>query len=310
MNEYQLGVIQRIMDNRSEYWALDESIGWVVIVESEPCNWGNGVSAYIVDSKTRFELGVDDAADLFIKNGWRNVLQESDHEKFFSLWMEWRNFRKPIEEQHRIDLAEAQSVLTKLYELIPRFDFLSLHQLQVQVAGRRYLGVRAPEETEQNRPHRRAHCWNCRRGLDNFRDYECRSCNWILCRCGACNCGCNANHQCPRCGVTFRVIDCRGSHPFCSPECRFSTLQEYSDYLRSSTWRMRRELRLEYDKNICQDCGEPASEVHHLTYERIGSEERDDLISLCKVCHAIRHGDVKFTKNPHQFIRKLSGIKN
>ena len=33
-------------------------------------------------------------------------------------------------------------------------------------------------------------CYNCKKTVDNSRDYECVSCNWIICGlCGACGCG-------------------------------------------------------------------------------------------------------------------------
>jgi hypothetical protein len=31
-------------------------------------------------------------------------------------------------------------------------------------------------------------------------------------------------------------------------------------------------------------------EVHHLTYERLGWEQPDDLLVLCERCHAVLHG--------------------
>jgi hypothetical protein len=32
-------------------------------------------------------------------------------------------------------------------------------------------------------------------------------------------------------------------------------------------------------------CKSPAEEVHHVTYENVGSERLDDLRSLCRICH-------------------------
>lgn len=38
--------------------------------------------------------------------------------------------------------------------------------------------------------HRRvAHCYNCKRHIDNAADVECMACGWIVCKCGACGCG-------------------------------------------------------------------------------------------------------------------------
>jgi 5-methylcytosine-specific restriction endonuclease McrA len=61
--------------------------------------------------------------------------------------------------------------------------------------------------------------------------------------------------------------------------------------LKSDQWKVRRQLRLEKDSHNCNDCGKTATQVHHLTYERIGNEHLDDLLSLCERCHAARHGE-------------------
>lgn len=60
-------------------------------------------------------------------------------------------------------------------------------------------------------------------------------------------------------------------------------------YMNSSVWKEKRKERLALDDNRCVDCG--ATEklmAHHLTYVRIGQEEMDDLITLCKYCHPKR----------------------
>ena len=59
----------------------------------------------------------------------------------------------------------------------------------------------------------------------------------------------------------------------------------YEKYIHSSAWKMKAEARLAIDGHICQVCGRAAEEVHHLTYERFGQEEMEDLVSLCKKCH-------------------------
>ena len=59
----------------------------------------------------------------------------------------------------------------------------------------------------------------------------------------------------------------------------------YEMYIHSSAWKMRAETRLAIDGHSCQVCGRAAEEVHHLTYDRFGQEEMEDLVSLCKKCH-------------------------
>lgn len=43
--------------------------------------------------------------------------------------------------------------------------------------------------------------------------------------------------------------------------------------------------RLTYDNHACVFCKEPAIDVHHVTYQRYGREQLDDLRSLCRLCH-------------------------
>jgi hypothetical protein len=39
---------------------------------------------------------------------------------------------------------------------------------------------------------------------------------------------------------------------------------------------------------VCQ-CGSEDVDLHHLTYERIGAEEMEDLVALCRTCHQDVH---------------------
>lgn len=65
-----------------------------------------------------------------------------------------------------------------------------------------------------------------------------------------------------------------------------SWLERYNIYLNSREWQRRRQGILERDSFICQSClGKKATEVHHLTYTRVGCELATDLISLCSSCH-------------------------
>jgi len=50
-------------------------------------------------------------------------------------------------------------------------------------------------------------------------------------------------------------------------------------------WDRRRKDRLDHDHGLCVFCKSPATQVHHVTYERIGDEHREDLRSVCRVCH-------------------------
>jgi 5-methylcytosine-specific restriction endonuclease McrA len=61
----------------------------------------------------------------------------------------------------------------------------------------------------------------------------------------------------------------------------------YLRYLRSDAWLKKRHLVLERDGYRCQLWHRHvATEVHHRTYEHLGHEPLEDLLSLCRTGHA------------------------
>jgi 5-methylcytosine-specific restriction endonuclease McrA len=64
----------------------------------------------------------------------------------------------------------------------------------------------------------------------------------------------------------------------------------YNAYLSSVAWATLRARIMDRDNNACCMCDEPADHVHHLTYERVGYENDEDLIAICRVCHEAEHG--------------------
>ena len=67
----------------------------------------------------------------------------------------------------------------------------------------------------------------------------------------------------------------------------------YPDYLRSEEWQQKRRAVLLRAKFICEKCShEQATEVHHLTYERIFFERLEDLMAICGRCHSQLHSDI------------------
>lgn len=66
----------------------------------------------------------------------------------------------------------------------------------------------------------------------------------------------------------------------------FSDKPIYTKYINSEAWREKRKDRLQIDGNKCRTClSKERLEVHHVTYERFGNENLDDLITLCRDCH-------------------------
>lgn len=61
---------------------------------------------------------------------------------------------------------------------------------------------------------------------------------------------------------------------------------------RSTVWKTTRAIVLKRDNYLCQECGEPAQEVHHkiwLTSSNINNPDisvnPNNLVSLCRDCH-------------------------
>lgn len=60
----------------------------------------------------------------------------------------------------------------------------------------------------------------------------------------------------------------------------------YSQYLLTPLWRNKRALVLNRAGGMCEGClTNMATEVHHLTYDRVGEEMLFDLVAICKECH-------------------------
>lgn len=63
----------------------------------------------------------------------------------------------------------------------------------------------------------------------------------------------------------------------------------YYKYLQSESWFATRD-RVKAARPVCECCGlYTTDQVHHLTYERVGNELDDDLLAVCRPCHAGLH---------------------
>jgi hypothetical protein len=73
--------------------------------------------------------------------------------------------------------------------------------------------------------------------------------------------------------------------------------RNYSAYLASPEWEMRRARILARDGYRCRRCRfQSATDVHHLTYERVGHELDEDLMSVCEACHQLLHSNKKLRR--------------
>ena len=75
-------------------------------------------------------------------------------------------------------------------------------------------------------------------------------------------------------------------------ELRERVYQDYRAYLDSPEWYDLRQSVIRRDGH-CQSCGGAIEDVHHLTYERLFNEHLEDLVGLCRPCHAAVHGIVE-----------------
>lgn len=64
----------------------------------------------------------------------------------------------------------------------------------------------------------------------------------------------------------------------------------YAEYLQTEHWKLRRKRALRLAGYKCQLCNQDGDlHTHHKTYENLGCEQDDDLVVLCKDCHAKFH---------------------
>jgi len=81
----------------------------------------------------------------------------------------------------------------------------------------------------------------------------------------------------------------------------------YHEYLSTNEWDVIRKHYLKEAGYKCQLCNAEGVElhVHHKTYERRGEEHPDDLIALCKDCHAKVHD--KYPRAVDEYREWVSG---
>ena len=70
---------------------------------------------------------------------------------------------------------------------------------------------------------------------------------------------------------------------------RVTRISAYHWYLASPYWQVRRRAALKRANYLCQNCGQRATQVHHLTYLGVFDESPSDLVALCDHCHADLH---------------------
>ncbi len=78
--------------------------------------------------------------------------------------------------------------------------------------------------------------------------------------------------------------------PSAQMRARLRRIGDYAAYLRSDWWQARRAAFLAKHPR-CMLCRRTRDlEVHHITYENLWHEPDEDLVVLCRRCHARHHG--------------------
>lgn len=65
----------------------------------------------------------------------------------------------------------------------------------------------------------------------------------------------------------------------------------YATYLTSTHWRQFRRHAARQLRQVCACGARDGLELHHLTYERLGCEQLEDVAWLCAGCHRALHRD-------------------
>jgi hypothetical protein len=70
--------------------------------------------------------------------------------------------------------------------------------------------------------------------------------------------------------------------------------QSYTEYLQCEYWNAFKRTYFETHAKICFHCHSHRKiELHHLTYDRLGSERYEDVVVLCQYCHSLTHRLIK-----------------
>ena len=75
----------------------------------------------------------------------------------------------------------------------------------------------------------------------------------------------------------------------------------YTSYITSDLWREKRAKILMLAGYKCYKCGKRATQVHHLTYARLGHEWDSDLRAVCVKCHK----RIEMWKSVWKFVKRL-----
>lgn len=65
---------------------------------------------------------------------------------------------------------------------------------------------------------------------------------------------------------------------------------DHAEYLSTPEWKMKRQMVIEREGNLCQGCRKSQiHDIHHASYETHGDELLFQLVGLCRPCHERIH---------------------
>lgn len=69
----------------------------------------------------------------------------------------------------------------------------------------------------------------------------------------------------------------------------------YGKYIHSKQWKVLKECVLEERGNFCECCDKETDrlDLHHITYDHVGYESREEVLLLCRDCHKDIHETIK-----------------
>lgn len=69
-----------------------------------------------------------------------------------------------------------------------------------------------------------------------------------------------------------------------------SKSMDYHDYLKSPEWRLLKSEIVKERGSACQLCLKKVGlELHHMSYKRLGKEDKRDVLLVCRSCHSYIH---------------------
>ena len=93
-----------------------------------------------------------------------------------------------------------------------------------------------------------------------------------------------------------------------------SYVAQRAGYMRSAAWfRRRKQWFIDEEERCgrqveCPGCGRPlwpsSSDMHHATYERMGHEDHEDLLAMCRDCHELLHRHLDVSPRLRRWIKQ------